>query len=171
VAILEEKIMDKYVCGIVMDWQMDKFLLVEEKKWQGLGGRIKDFTQHHEGFNFNPESPHEAMVRAFKTETDHEIKTNRWKCFFIKEYQNTCKIYFFVAFASFDEMIKIVQSRKQPQLKASVIAHTLVDVYWDPQQYTFDLPYIIPMIIREMKAGMFTKLDPEGVNSSAPKNK
>jgi len=168
--------MDSYVTGIVMDYQMDRFLLIDKGgiitphgpklKWQGIGGKIEPYpdgiTDRMGQERF--ETPHEAMFREFKEETGCEIKKSRWHCFFIKEYKNACKIYNFIVFASPDEMINIVQSKHKPEGKVEF--HTLVDCYCDPQLYTFDLPYRIQMIIREVKMGMFTKLDPEGINSS-----
>lgn len=113
------------------------------------------------------ESPHEAMVREFKEETGYEVKWHRWHCFFIKEYQHA-KIYMFVSFCSPDEMIKIQQQFPDgigPEGQIQI--HNVIDLFFDPELYTFDLPYIMNMIVRESRRGFITKLDPEGVNTRA----
>lgn len=173
--------MDKYVEGIVMDFQMDRFLLIDKGgrstahgpklKWQGIGGKIenkfipdyKDRLSEH-GSTI-PESPHEAITREFQEETNYEIKEKRWHCYYIKTYKNL-KLYHFAVFMSPDELNKICETAfKKPGKEGPIGIHTLVDCYWDPQQYTFDIPYLIQIIIREMKAGMFMQLDPESINS------
>jgi 8-oxo-dGTP pyrophosphatase MutT (NUDIX family) len=175
--------MDSFVEGIVMDYQMDRFLLIDKGgmstkhgpflKWQGFGGK---FEQHKGVLSMDIyneiiqkvyETPHECMEREFSEETGILVKKSRWHCFFIKQYSKVCKLYNFVVFASPDEMNRIRESSNRiKNNEGKVDFHTLVDVYWDPQLYTFDVPYRIQMIIREMKMGMFIKLDPEGVNTS-----
>lgn len=158
--------MDKYVCGIMISYDLDSFLLIDKGgmvtnensilKCQGIGGKIKPPF----------ESPHEAMVREFSEEVGHKIQTNRWHCFLIKQHGYT-KIYYFTCFASMSEMIQCVLKSKEIKKPEGVInIHSIADVLFDTNEYTFDMPYLIPMIIREMNAGMFMKLDPEGINTN-----
>lgn len=156
-----------YVSGILMDYQMDRFLLINKGgmklkdgtilNWQGIGGHIH--TGHPE--LLEGESPHQAMEREFQEETGHLVKKNRWHCYYIKDYGVT-KIYFFVAFASPNELVKLHGLSEEGEFKT----HNYVDVLFDTPNYTFDIPYLLNMIIREMKSGFFMKLDPEGINSS-----
>lgn len=113
------------------------------------------------------ETPHEAMVREFQEETGHEVKKHRWFCFTIKEYQHA-KIYMYVAFCSPDELRKIrniFPEHLGPEGEIQI--HNVIDLFFDPEQYTFDLPYLMNMIVRETRRGFIVKLDPEGVNTSA----
>lgn len=164
-----------YVGGLLMDYQMDRFLLINKNGmklkdgtimfWQGIGGHINSPFEVDTGTGTNmsvkAETPHEAMEREFKEETGKEVKRNRWHCYHIKDYGAT-KIYFFVAFGSPNELIAAESDWGE---EGQVKTHTLVDILFDTRQYTFDLPYLINIIIREMRAGGLYKLDPEGVNA------
>lgn len=113
------------------------------------------------------ETPHEAMEREFTEESGVKIARKRWHCFHIKFYK-TIKIYYFVAFGDGTELQAIINySRfRTPPIEGPIGAHALVDVLFDPSQYTFDIPYLIAMLYREHRAGMLLQLDPEGVNTS-----
>lgn len=165
--------MDKYVEGIVMDYEMDKFLLLNKGnvktahgphlKWQGVGGKILNPT--YESVLSTHEKPHQAMAREFLEETGYEVRKNRWHCYHLKDYKKL-RIYHFIVFMSPDEMKKVYQTAKAHGWPAGMVDfHTLIDLYWAPENYTFDIPYLIQMIHREMKAGMFMNLDPEGTNT------
>lgn len=156
-----------YVSGLLIDWDMQQFLLINKNhmklkdgtvlKWQGIGGH-----------NLPKEHPNDAMVREFYEETNHYIAKKRWHCYHIKDYGIT-KIYFFAAFCSPSEFLDVKDKHsKIPSEKSEgdIQTHSLVDVYFDPNSYTFDLPYLINIIQREMKMGMFMKFDPEGINTS-----
>lgn len=185
--------MDKYVEGIVMDYEMDKFLLLNKGniktahgpmlKWQGVGGKVNSinhckcnfFKTEKEGkcliecqqpnFGSKDEIPHQAMTREFLEETGYEVRKNRWHCYHLKDYKKL-RIYHFIVFMSPDEMKKVYQTAKAHGWPAGMVDfHTLIDLYWAPENYTFDIPYLIQMIHREMKAGMFMNLDPEGTNT------
>lgn len=167
-----DRIQDRYVAGFFMDYQMDRFLLIDKGgmklkdqvlKWQGLGGGI---NQSHPDLN-EDETPHEAMEREFHEESGFIIKKKRWHCFYIKEYKS-CKIYYFVAFGDGSELYGIANGDKYRThpIEGTIKQHSLVDVLFDSSQYTFDIPYLIAMIYREHKAGMLMQLDPEGINTS-----
>lgn len=171
----------QYVCGFLITYDMDRFLLIDKgmKKSAaidfplrlcGLGGKIQllpelGISKNDDGY----ETPHEAMEREFHEESGTLIKKARWHCFMIKEYKEA-KIYMMAAFCSPDEMIKIVvnsntASNKVELPEGPLVIETLPGILFDGGQVTFDLPYILAMILREMRSGFFMKLDPEGVNS------
>lgn len=156
-------------------------------KITGIGGKIKKVWQRGdlikvvdvgEKVEYDPdlyayppmirnETPHEAMDREFKEETGYEIISRRWTCVSIKEYVGT-KIYNFAAFCSPIEMEDIIAvSRSFDNEEGKISAYDLIDVFFDANQFSFDTPYILQHINREMFNGFFHKLDPEGVNSAA----
>lgn len=175
---------DCYVCGFFMDYEMERFILIDKGGmqhqdvslfWQGIGGGIK--TQlgtrnslrniDYEETKVAAESAHEAMSREFFEETGYKIAMKRWHCFHTKEYLSK-KIYFFAAFGSLKELhdcVRIASDSIRTKFEGRILTHCLVDVLFDGNSYTFDIPYLIQMILREMRSGMFMKLDPEGVNS------
>jgi len=109
------------------------------------------------------EKPHIGMAREFHEETGYGVAAKRWHCFLIKEYKG-CKIYCFACACSPDELLKVVYAqRKLPEGQVAIAQYP--DICFTPWQYTFDLRYIIPMIILEHQKGMIMQLDPEGVNS------
>jgi 8-oxo-dGTP pyrophosphatase MutT (NUDIX family) len=162
---------DAYVCGFLLTFDSDKFLLIDKGKkdqgkaeggfitnlrWCGIGGQIAE-----------NEFPHDAMAREFQEETGYEIKRHRWHCFMIKEYQSI-KIYMYCSFCSPDEMQKIQKLYPDSMgPEGEIQIHDMVNIYFDPELYTHDIPYLMNMIIRESRRGFITKLDPEGVNSRA----
>jgi len=168
---------DRYVQGYLLTFDLDKYLLIDkgqdpkrefpaELKWTGIGGKIKHIPPLDNIGIGSMENPHEAMVREFKEETGYEIKIHRWFCFLIKEYQGI-KIYMFVSFCSPDEMTKISRIfPKQIGPEGKVSIHNTIDIFFDPDLYTFDMPYLMNMIVREARRGFLPKLDPEGINSA-----
>lgn len=166
--------MDRHVMGFFIDYELERFVLIDKGhslgklgnplKCCGIGGKIKYNSVQIIPGAHRDEFPHEAMVREFQEETGYFVAQKRWSCFNIKEYHRLHKIYMFAAFGSSSELEKC---RGYKTDEGVIALHTLVDVLFDPQLYTFDLPYILAMIFREMRAGFFMKLDPEGVNSNA----
>lgn len=199
--------MDKYIVGFLIDYEMEKFILINQGdiknqagtnlKWDGVGGRIEpqldgnyylneDLNHKLSKGSYAPmdhwkelgisksklsprdfESPHAAMEREFLEATGLLIKKNRWHCFHIKEYKDTYKIYMFVAFGPIKELELCLPFKHGSNYEGEVKIHTLIDVLFDSYLYTFDLPYILTMIFREMRSGFFMQLDPERVNSLA----
>ena len=112
------------------------------------------------------ETPQKAMIREFHEETGIQTTIKRWHCFHIEEFKkdangdNGTKLYYFAAFG--DET-------KREQLGSptdeEVKTHNLIDVFWDQKDYIYNLPYIIHMIIYNMRKGSFYQLNPQGVNS------
>lgn len=163
-----------------MSYDMDKFLMIDKGnkefetikvnlRWQGLGGKRQFVTQGNFASG-DYEHPTVAMHREFKEETESDKKF-RWHCFHIKHYKGI-KIYCFAAFTSPNEMQAILDKHKDNGFvtKEGMLGiFNLVDVYFEPDMFTFDTRYLIPMILWEMRKGFFMKFDPEGVNSSAPK--
>lgn len=147
-----------------------------ELRWCGMGGKIK--VKSHQGVMYDGdkevaaivhwELPSEAMSREYHEETViGNIKKHRWHCFTIKEYQDT-KIYMMVAFGSPNELNEVHQhhTTKGPGPEGICAIHQYVDLCFDPENYCFDLRYLIPFIILEARKGMLMKLDPEGANSA-----
>jgi 8-oxo-dGTP pyrophosphatase MutT (NUDIX family) len=169
-----------FVCGFLMTFDLDKFLLIDKGKkdpekesiitnlrWCGLGGEVNEYVTIPDGFNSNPEHPHDAMVREFREESGYEVKKHRWFCFMVKEYQHA-KIYMYISFCSPDEMLKIKNIFPDGMgPEGQIQIHNVIDLFFDPEMYTHDLPYLMNMIVRESRRGFITKLDPEGVNTSA----
>lgn len=163
-------------------------------RWQGLGGKIKDLMIYDPNKidakelekvdEFSsirsrgavagdilqvPEHPTVAMRREFKEEAESDIKF-KWHCFVIKEYKGI-KIYCFAAFCSPNDLHGILHKHAENGFvtrEGQLAVCDMIDIFFDPQQFTFDLPYMMQMIVKEVKGGFFPKLDPEGVNSSAP---
>jgi 8-oxo-dGTP pyrophosphatase MutT (NUDIX family) len=178
--------MTEYVCGFLMDYEATKFILINKGsfvtpsgtvlKWAGIGGKIsKQCLIDHKTqdelmaceLNDHGELPKDAMTREFIEETGSIVSAKRWHCFHIKRYGKDTKIYFFVSFASPSELASVlIAAASHKVVEGEVKVHTLVDVYFDPQAYTFDLSYLITMILYELKAGFLMKLDPEGINSA-----
>lgn len=173
--------MDSYVCGILMSYDMDRFLLINKGghkmndailKWQGPGGKI---NKSHPELN-EDELPYEAMEREFEEETSHFVSKKRWHCFYVKHYMNNVKIYFFVCFCSPSELMEAMRKANKHGDKdgssedkwAGIFS--LVDIFWDQKNFTFDIPYLIHIIMYEHKAGMLLRLDPEGINSAKNSN-
>lgn len=157
-----------------MSWDLSQFLLidktnkvingVESLKWCGLGGKIKEILADS-GIR-RDETPHEAMAREFQEETGSPVRYS-WHCFMIKEYKEA-KIYMMVAFTSPNVLRETEMLARQMEFPEGRIGtFNLVDVYFDPKEFVMDLPYLINMVMREMKSGFLLQLDPEGVNTNA----
>lgn len=165
--------MTEFVSGILFDYQMERFLLINKNGmklkdgttmfWQGIGGHLNNNDPNGPlGF----ELPHTGMEREFEEETGYKLAKKHWHCYYIKTYKDT-KIYFFAAFASPSTLTDVrIAAGKHGFPEGQIEEHSIVDVLFDQRQYTFDIPYLVNMIVREMRGGMFMKLDPEGVNSS-----
>lgn len=170
-----------YVAGFLMDFRMDRFLIIDKTnkeklfgpgirlKRQAIGGRIKEpFETVNQLLrrSIAPELPHDAMTREFFEETGTTINPKLWHCFIIKEYQEA-KVYLFAAFLSPNILDKIVAESKHIEcLEGEIKAVDLVDVYFDSEKFTFDTSVFITFIKLEMMKGFWAKLDPEGINSA-----
>ena len=181
---------DKFVAGFLFDYDLNHFLLIDKGKtltslsegvegntiltslkWGGIGGKIRIPDETNLEANELVESPHECMEREFFEETGIRLPHHRWHCFFIKEYSGSSKLYFFCAFGPPKELQNIAKHFKDgmgPEGQISV--HTTIDILFDSELYTFDLPYLVNMIVRESRRGFLPKLDPEGINSANKKN-
>lgn len=165
-----------YVAGFLMDFRMDRFLIIDKTskeklfgpgirlKRQAIGGKIhSNFMSKEEPYS---ELPHDAMTREFFEETGTTINPKLWHCFIIKEYQEA-KVYLFAAFLSPNILDKIVAESKHIEcLEGEIKAVDLVDVYFDSEKFTFDTSAFITFIKLEMMKGFWAKLDPEGINSA-----
>lgn len=178
--------------GLVKRTEMGTSLL-----WSGLGGKIKPkdlvykpetkslnildvppgtpiaIPSHHrvEDYGWTEETAHEAMAREFLEEAGYLIKRSRWHLFLIKEY-TAARLLFFVCFMSPDELNKIIQAFKNHHSKeeGEVKTHNMVDILFDDEEYTFDIPYLMNFLMRESRRGFINKLDPEGLNSANAKS-
>jgi 8-oxo-dGTP pyrophosphatase MutT (NUDIX family) len=158
-------------------------------KWNGIGGKIETYLENIKTkerrlaiagqtilipgeFSLADyitiiETPLEAMVREFHEETGIQTTPNRWHCFLIEEFktgpdeQENIKVYYFAAFGDETKRNWIGQSPTDEEVKT----HTLVDVFWDQDQYMYNLYYQLHMVIYNMRKGFFFKLNPQGVNS------
>lgn len=172
--------MERYVAGFLMSYDMDRFLMINKRGfetphntkllWQPPGGKIETVISI-------TETPPEAMAREFLEETNHKVSIPRWHCFHIKEYRAITKIYFFVAFCSPNELheaVRLAAILEESKVKDGQLIGarecSLIDVLFEPQEFTFDIPYLIQIILREQRSGFLLRLDPEGTNS-AQKNK
>lgn len=182
---------DSYVTGFLHSFDLNQWLLIDkgktlskagpQLKWTGVGGKIQErqlkkvdtiIDDMSYGVKLDvdkmqwqgtDEKPHIAMAREFHEETGYVVMDKRWHCFLIKEYKG-CKIYCFACACSPDELQKAVYAlKKLPEGQVAIAQYP--DICFSPWEYTFDLRYIIPMIILEHQKGMFLQLDPEGVNS------
>lgn len=105
------------------------------------------------------ELPHEAMTREFLEETGVEVKKERWHCFHIEEYSHTnARIYYFAAFG---DDVRRVKSVTDEEVK---IFSQEDFVFMDDKQIVHNVPYIIGMVIANIKHGYFKMLNPQGVN-------
>lgn len=189
----KEKI--KYVAGFMMDYRMDRFIVIDKgeklfgpgikMRMQPPGGKIKEKELVKIGEDTNDsygqvlevdklqwqgkdENPHEAISREFQEETGVGIDKKRWHCFMIKEYQEA-KIYFFATFVSPNELNYVVEKSKTlftTNSEGPIKIVDFIDIFFDPQLFTFDTSVVAQFIKVEMLKGFFTKLDPEGVNSA-----
>lgn len=171
---------DSYVTGFLHSFDLNQWLLIDkgftlskagpQLKWTGVGGKIKETHAGQQSLAlpkevYLSEKPHIAMAREFYEETGYGVAAKRWHCFLIKEYKG-CKIYCFACACSPDELDKVMKSFVATKTTEGHIGiHDHPDICFAPWQYTFDLRYIIPMIILEHQKGMIMQLDPEGVNS------
>lgn len=172
-----------YVCGFPISFDFNQILMINkgaakrlemgvQLMWSGLGGKVQERPERGGILIEIPkEKPHEAMEREFQEETGYLIKRKRWHLFLVKEYVGT-KIYFFVSFMSPDEISKIKYTYKGHSRKGEgqIDSHNMVDILFDDENYTFDIPYLINFLMRESRRGFLTKLDPEGLNSDAQKS-
>lgn len=181
---------DQFVVGLLFDYDLNHFLLIDKGKtptalsegvegnpiltslrWGGIGGKIKpnivpDPMNPGMIISVETETPHMAMEREFFEETGIRLPRHRWHCFYIKEYFGSSKLYFFCAFGPPKELQNIARHFKDgmgPEGQISV--HTTIDILFDSELYTFDLPYLVNIIVRESRRGFLPKLDPEGINS------
>lgn len=185
-----------YVCGFLMDWSMNQWIGLDKGdvlsqggtplKVGGVGGKLKKIWQRGdtiktveagERIEYDPslqstpptirkETPAEAMAREFREETGLITQARVWHCIMIKEYQDA-KIYIMVSFVSPSTLRDVVRSTANigcPEGKTAV--YDLIDIFFDIDQFTFDVPVILQMVKKEMLKGFFHKLDPEGVNSA-----
>src|SRR6267142_843689 len=173
---------DSYVTGFLHSFDLNQWLLIDkgftlskagpQLKWTGVGGKIQNrklekvdiiISDMPYGIKIEDEKPHIAMAREFFEETGYGVAAKRWHCFLIKEYKG-CKIYCFACACSPDELQIVLRARtKLPE--GDIKLHDYPSICFAPWEYTFDLRYIIPMIILEHQKGMFLQLDPEGANS------
>lgn len=166
-----------YVCGFLMDWSMNQWIGLDKGdvlsqggtplKVGGVGGKINKAGYMEPGkMLYRDETPAEAMAREFREETGLITQARVWHCIMIKEYQDA-KIYIMVSFVSPSTLRDVVRSTANigcPEGKTAV--YDLIDIFFDIDQFTFDVPVILQMVKKEMLKGFFHKLDPEGVNSA-----
>jgi len=169
-----------YVCGFMMSYDLMQFLLIRKTHpdWQkgklnGIGGKIE--TVPDKTYPIDPmsssrtETPFEAMIREFHEETGITTTRNRWRCFHIEEFYDasegtTNKVYFFAAFG--DEAKRQYIGANNDPLFEVVSSYTLVDLFFtNPEQTIYNIPYLIKMIIDNIRSKNFKLLNPEGVNS------
>lgn len=157
--------LDNFVVGFLRSYDLSNWLLINkgltttpngvQLKWCGIGGKVVP-----------GEKPHQAMTREFLEETGYRVIEKRWHCFHIKDYINS-RIYCFDCPCSPDEFSKVSQHATDLRYmhEGPLGLHMYPDICFSPENYTFDLRYLIPMIILESQRGMLLQLDPTGVNS------
>src|SRR6267143_1756551 len=161
-----------YVCGFMMSWDLQEFLLIRKThpdwmkgKWNGIGGKIETNEMHTGMHDIYKETPHETMIREFYEETGIQTTKKRWHCFHIEEFkkgpdsQEGTKVYYFAAFG--DETKRESFGLRKEQIKT----HTLIDVFWDQGNYLWNLNYLLHMIIYQVRKGFFHQLNPQNVNN------
>lgn len=167
-----------YVLGFLHSYDLERWLLINKGqtlskagnflRWCGLGGLIEVGSPDNSAYR---EKPQNAMEREFLEESGYRIPAKRWHCFHIKTYLNS-KIYMFQCAGSPDELNGIqleFQRNHRDSREGALGIHQYVDICFAPEDYTFDLRYLIPMIILESLRGPLSQLDPEGVNSEYKK--
>lgn len=172
-----------YVCGFLLSWDLQEFLLIRKMKpeWQkgklnGIGGKIEPKhlimtnMEHPEDDKYLMETPQEAMIREFHEETGITTTRNRWHCFHIEEYNiepdgetPNAKIYYFAAFG--DETKRTYLGESNDPLFEVVSSYKLTDIFfYKPEEVVPNVPYLIRMIIDNVRSGQFKQLNPQGVN-------
>lgn len=169
---------DSYVCGFLMDYRMDRFITIDKGssitkgtkmfklKSCGVGGKIINRLQQSLPYDGSSETPHQAMEREFLEETGYTLAKKHWHCFLVKEY-NAAKIYMFVAFTSPQELYQVLAKAKEiGEPEGQLTINDFIDLYFDPSNFTHDIPSMLTFVRYEMLKGLFAKLDPEGLNSA-----
>lgn len=168
-----------YVCGFMCSWDVQNFLLIRKThpEWQkgklnGIGGKIEKRIPGYDIEYGVPieETPFEAMIREFHEETGITTTRQRWHCFHIEELdigpdgQEKTKVYYFAAFG--DEAKRQYIGENNDPMFEVVSSYTIPDIYFsDPEDTVYDVPYILRMIIDNVRNGTFKQLNPQGVNS------
>lgn len=169
-----------YVCGFMCSYDLTKFLLIRKThpEWQkgklnGIGGKIEKKEQLTSGGATDTwlmETPFEAMIREFHEETGITIKRERWYCFHIEEFeigpdgQEKTMVYFFVAFG--DEAKRQYIGENNDPLFEVVDSYSLLDLFFiEPEDTIYNVPYLLRMIIDNVRHGTLKQLNPQGVNS------
>lgn len=164
-----------YVCGFMCSYDLNRFLLIRKThpEWQkgklnGIGGKIEKKEQLV-GDVWLTESPFEAMIREFHEETGITTTRNRWYCFHIEELYNAmeginCIVYYFAAFGD-EAKRQYIGDNKDPMFEV-VSSYTIPDIYFStPEDTVYNVPYLLSMIIDNVRNGTFKQLNPQGVNS------
>lgn len=175
-----------YVCGFMCSWDIQNFLLIRKThpEWQkgklnGIGGKIEKkeqvIVQNPDDSNPDAgywliETPFEAMVREFHEETGIITTRKRWHCFHIEEFttgpdgQENTRVYFFAAFG--DESKRTYIGNNNDPMFEIVSSYNLLDLFFiDPEDSIYNVPYLLRMIIDNVRNGTFNQLNPQGVNS------
>lgn len=183
-----------FVCGFLFSFDMERFALIKHResnpitllagKWNGIGGKIEDVAfKLQDDLNDNQiivsgdqlsdylhkeyslieginERPHLAMEREFLEETGVKVEAKRWHCFTIEEYEHTkSKIYYLAAFG--DDVNK-VQTVTDEEIR---IFSALDWAFYSDNQVVHNVPYLIHMVVKNIRSGMFKMLNPQGVNT------
>ena len=128
-----------YVAGFAFTSQNRKVTLIQKQrpKWQrgmynGVGGRIQE-----------GERPIEAMVREFEEEAG--VKVFGWENFITLVFEGNQRVYFFRAFLSPEEAVRVRTMTDEPvvQMPVKEITHLAI---------ISNLAWLIPMALeREFK--------------------
>lgn len=174
-----------YVCGFMCSWDLQNFLLIRKThpEWQkgklnGIGGKIElkkayigEILIHQGNAPENYETPFEAMIREFYEETGITTTRDRWHCFHIEEFylgpdkQRDTRVYYFAAFG--DESKRQYLGDDKDPLFEIVSSYSLPELFFnDPEASIYNVPYLIRMIIDNVRSGNFKHLNPQGVNST-----
>jgi 8-oxo-dGTP pyrophosphatase MutT (NUDIX family) len=166
----------------MLTWDLQQFLLIRKThpewmkgKLNGIGGKIEKKEEllidpDDPGKNtWLMETPPEAMIREFYEETGITTTRQRWHCFHIESFfhgpddKANTKVYYFAAFG--DEAKRQCLGDNKDPLFEQVDSFKLVDFLLDEHEYIYNLPYLLQMIIVNVKRNTFKQLNPEGVNN------
>lgn len=160
--------MTDFVCGTIFSWDLKRFVVIKKNrpdwmagKYNFVGGKIEEKPE----ISGLWETPRQAISREFEEETGVITQPKNWHCFHIEQYANTtsapdkqrAKVYYL---ATFGDDINKVKTITDEEVKIM----NYEDLTWDPKEFIFNIPYIIAMLLTQVREKTFYSLNPEGVN-------
>jgi hypothetical protein len=162
-----------YVCGFLIQADLSRIVMIQKEEGiNGIGGKIGEVmvsrpTRYEDEDTGKvlyhnvkeKETPQVAMAREFEEETGVIIMPENWFCFYIKQFKDGTKVYYFLTFGESD----LLNSAKSMTDEA-VVDIAPQEIISHMQEFYYDIPYLWLIFVKEYEKGTLFNLNPEGVN-------